>query len=306
MMDISRPLAKTRNGRTNLHVWRTGVSYEKQKGAIYRGEWNNILFSRLPQPAEESNVLYFDVRRPLPYPDRTFDAVFLLHVVEHLTPEEGESLLREVYRILKPTGIARVSTPDLEDICRAYLKCLEEHDREPAQANLIRYEWSVLELLDQFVRERSGGLMVEYVKNGRYEPSYAKERYRDVFDEFYAGPPAEAGAKKTFAQRLRQLTFKSFVKGVRRRLREIPGKPHYTPEQKLLSDPYRSGELNRWLYDFLSLGLLLQETGFERISRKTFATSDIPHWDRFDLDRSNFGDHPIEPSLYMEAFKPQN
>lgn len=67
----------------------------------------------------KKNVLYFDIRRALPYADRTFDGVFLLHVLEHLTPQEGELLLREVYRVLKPLGLVRVSTPDLEDICRA-------------------------------------------------------------------------------------------------------------------------------------------------------------------------------------------
>ena len=298
-----KPLIRTRNGRTNLHVWRTGLVYEEQKGAIYRSEWNNILFSRLPQPPEEKNVLYFDIRRALPYADRTFDGVFLLHVIEHLTPQEGELLLREVYRVLKPLGLVRVSTPDLEDICRAYLKCLEGYDREPTEAARIRYEWSVLELLDQFVRTHSGGLMVEYIKNRRYDLSYAKERYRDVFDEFH-GRPAQPVAKKTFIQRLRQLTIKSFAEGIHRRVAERLERPYFTPEEKVLRDPYSSGELNRWLYDRLSLELLFKKAGFQKISRKTFSTSDIPEWDRFDFERSNFGDHAIEPSLYMEAAKP--
>jgi hypothetical protein len=66
----------------------------------------------------------------------------------------------------------------------------------------------------------------------------------------------------------------------------------------------RSGELNKWLYDYFSLTLLLRKTGFCDVSRKTYRTSDIPDWNRFDLDRSSSGDHPIEPSLYMEAYKP--
>lgn len=299
-----KPLIRTRNGRTNLHVWRTGLVYEEQKGAIYRSEWNNILFSRLPQPPEEKDVLYLDIRRALPYPDETFDAVFLLHIMEHLTPQEGESLLHEAYRMLKPSGLLRVSTPDLEDICRAYLKCLEAYDREPTESGRIRYEWSVLELLDQFVRTRSGGLMSEYVNNRCYDLSYAKERYGDVFDEFQGRPSPPAVGRKTFIQRLRQLTVGGFAEGMRRRFAERLGIPYFTPEQKVLRNPYHSGELNRWLYDRLSLELLFKKAGFQKISRKTFSTSDIPEWDRFDFERSNFGDHAIEPSLYMEAAKP--
>ena len=34
---------------------------------------------------------------------------------------------------------------------------------------------------------------------------------------------------------------------------------------------------------------------------KTYKTSDIDKWERFQLDRSNFGDYAIEPSLYVEA-----
>lgn len=304
------PLVKTKGGRTNLHVWRGGRSYESQKGGIYRREWNNILFERSPRQRKDDDILSFDIRKPLPYPDEIFDAVYLLHVVEHLTPSEGESLLRQVYRTLKPSGIVRVSTPDLEDSCRAYLKCLEDYDRNPINNNLIKYEWSVLELLDQIVRVTSGGLMVEYKKNGYYDPSYAVERYRDVFDEFYIPPPSSPKKspddlpRKTLNQRLRQLTMKTFAKGIHRRVKEMFNKLCDNRTEESLYDPRASGEVNKWLYDHLSLTMLLQETGFHRISPKTFRTSDIPEWDRFDLDRSNFGDHAVEPSLYIEAFRP--
>jgi SAM-dependent methyltransferase len=135
-----------------------GRSYETQKGAIYRREWNNIVFTGAPRASEEENVIQFDIRQPLPHSDSVFDAVFLFHIVEHLTTTEAESFLKEIYRILKPSGIVRLSTPDLEDICRAYLNRLEEYDESPGSSNFIKYEWSVLELLDQIARLRSGGL----------------------------------------------------------------------------------------------------------------------------------------------------
>jgi hypothetical protein len=51
---------------------------------------------------------------------------------------------------------------------------------------------------------------------------------------------------------------------------------------------------------------LRQLSVFGDISRKTYRTSDIPDWNRFDLDRSIYADHAIEPSLYMEAQKPSD
>ncbi len=255
-----------------------------------------------PQPPEEKDILYFDIRQPLPYRDRIFDAVFLLHIIEHLTPQEVESLLREVYRTLKPSGIIRVSTPDLEDICRAYLKCIEEYDRSPIRTNLIKYEWSVLELLDQIVRVRSGGLMVEYIKNGYYDESYAKHRFGDVFDEFYIPQASSPIPKKTVTERLRQLTPETFLKGIYRRFTDIFTK--LFTELEVRNDPHGSGEVNKWMYDHFSMTMLLHKIGFHQVFRKSYQASDIPEWERFDLDRSNFGDHAIEPSLYMEARKP--
>ena len=60
-----------------------------QKGQIYRREWNNLLFSIYAQPPEEKDLYYYDVRKPLPYPDQIFDNVYLFHILEHLTPEEA-------------------------------------------------------------------------------------------------------------------------------------------------------------------------------------------------------------------------
>jgi SAM-dependent methyltransferase len=59
---------------------------------------------------------YLDLTGPLPYPDDAFEAVFGSHVLEHLTPGEAEAALRELGRVLRPSGILRiaVSEPDQE------------------------------------------------------------------------------------------------------------------------------------------------------------------------------------------------
>ncbi len=48
----------------------------------------------------------------LPYEDGTFDVVTMIELVEHLSLNEGEELLREALRVLRPGGRIVASTPD--------------------------------------------------------------------------------------------------------------------------------------------------------------------------------------------------
>jgi len=284
-------IARTASGRAYLHIWRTGRSYERQKGAIYRREWTNVLFSMEPQPAAETAVHYHDVRNGLPFPDAAFEAAYALHILEHLTPAEATSLVDELYRVLKPAGIVRISTPDLEDMCRSYLRQLDECRANRSGENLVRYRWAVLELLDQLVREQSGGLMAEAAARGDFEPEFAKVRFGDVFDEFAPSVSPAQGQSKSLIERLRALTWSSLISGIRRRLRVRRAEPQYT------------GELSKWLYDELSLAILLESRGFREPRRQDHRRSMIPDWERYALDESTYGSHAIEPSLYLEARK---
>jgi predicted SAM-dependent methyltransferase len=65
--------------------------------------------------------LYVDITRPLPFPDGCLDAVYASEVIEHVPEPEGQRFLREAARVLKPSGIVRLTTPNLRDICRLYL-----------------------------------------------------------------------------------------------------------------------------------------------------------------------------------------
>ena len=60
-------------------------------------------------------------------------------------------------------------------------------------------------------------------------------------------------------------------------------------EQQTETSPYgarNSGEIKKCVYDFLSLETLSRKMEFREVLRKTYKTSDIPDWDRFQLDRS--------------------
>jgi predicted SAM-dependent methyltransferase len=65
-------------------------------------------------------TVFLDVSKRFPLPDKSFDYVFHEHLIEHLTYAEGQVLLRECFRVLKPGGRLRVATPDFETFVRLY------------------------------------------------------------------------------------------------------------------------------------------------------------------------------------------
>ena len=67
------------------------------------------------------DVHFMDASCPFPIPSQSFDYVFSEHFFEHLTYEQGNNMLNECYRILKPNGIMRIATPNIEFLIDLYL-----------------------------------------------------------------------------------------------------------------------------------------------------------------------------------------
>jgi SAM-dependent methyltransferase len=58
------------------------------------------------------NVVHGDVNEPLPFTDRSFDAVVLKDLLEHI--REPVALVAEVHRVLRPGGRVFASAPDAQ------------------------------------------------------------------------------------------------------------------------------------------------------------------------------------------------
>jgi SAM-dependent methyltransferase len=94
-----------------------------------------------------------DLRKGIPFPDGSVDAVYHSHVLEHIDREHVPGFLAEVHRVLRPGGIHRVVVPDLERQARAYVASLDASLGDPSVAG--EHEESVSVLLEQLVRREA-------------------------------------------------------------------------------------------------------------------------------------------------------
>ena len=117
--------------------------------AVLRGD-RRARFDQLPE-----NILVHDLSKGIPFGNETVDVVYNSHMLEHLDRDIADGFLKEALRVLKPGGIHRIVVPDLESLCRDYLKhldrCLEQQDR------FEDHDQYIAEILEQCVRKEAAG-----------------------------------------------------------------------------------------------------------------------------------------------------
>lgn len=72
------------------------------------------------QGLDRARVFGWDITRPFPFPDRTFEKALFLDVIEHLVSRVA--VLREIHRVLKDDGRLLVSGPNRENSWRRTLR----------------------------------------------------------------------------------------------------------------------------------------------------------------------------------------
>ena len=280
-------LRRTRDGLVALAAWRDAPGFLSVKGAALAAEWNVVRFNRLPYGRRFAPLIRFGAR--LPYPSQAFDVVYLLHILEHHSDDELPAFYGELRRILKPGGILRLSTPDLELDCRLYLEALDRAARNPSPENEAFHQLAIAGAVDQKTRIALGGEMLRLLHARRYREEDLRRRFGLALDHLRP----ETGVREPDGWR-----------------KAWPGDAPFALLRKLAARLTR-GRVHLWceydlsVHDEFSVRAGLEAAGFTDVRAMPPGESAIPGWSRFDLDRRGGDDDLIEPSLYLEARRPQ-
>lgn len=233
-------------------------------------------------------------------------------VLEHLRPSDAAAFTAECYRVLRPGGIVRVGVPDLQRICEVYLSKLKGAlNGDEAAAH--DYDWIMLELIDQIVREKSGGDMLSYLQqNPLPNEAFVYERTGEEGRQLVKA--LRSGSARQRRESHSGRSFVAFVHRLRMGPRRLRGAAKRRTRQWLLGiDDKRApeigrfrlaGEVHHWMYDRYSLARLLGRAGFVDPRPQAAGTSQIPNWASFHLDTLPDG-QVIKPDLlFMEAIRP--
>jgi predicted SAM-dependent methyltransferase len=83
-----------------------------------------------------------DITRPLPLPERSFDALYAAEVIEHLERDAAARFFAEARRVLRDGGVLRLTTPDVVECCRLFLGQRDDVKLEQFAATWLDGEFS--------------------------------------------------------------------------------------------------------------------------------------------------------------------
>jgi predicted SAM-dependent methyltransferase len=261
-----------------------------------RSEWTNIDF------VGSTDVIGHNLLRGIPFENDSFDLVYHSHVLEHFSKHDGDKLVTECFRVLKPGGTIRIAIPDLARIAKQYLYFLEKGISNPEDLkNKANYDWILIEMYDQTARSRSGGMMLDYLSQEKImNEEFVFERIGAEGKGLRKAILAAKSSENTLPKNKPGASLKTrLVDRIKNRLLSrwaIDLNAHEIGKFRL------GGEIHQWMYDEYSLTALLKSKGGVKIQVQDAFTSFIPQWSSYQLDGKDTVVRKPD-SLFIEAIK---
>jgi predicted SAM-dependent methyltransferase len=120
-------IARTAEKRFRALHQRSGLKVHLGCGYDIREGWVNVDLSFSPpsnadiQSKPDTHFINYDLRRGLPLAGGSCDLIYSSHFFEHLEYADGERLMRDCYRVLRPGGVFRIALPDFRKAFQAYI-----------------------------------------------------------------------------------------------------------------------------------------------------------------------------------------
>lgn len=270
-------------------------------GSIYHKEWINYDFI-----SDSKYVISHNLLNGIPLDNSSVDAVYHSHILEHFTKDDGIFFIQECYRVLQPNGILRIAVPDLEVIAKEYLRNLERSINNEPEAE-FDYDWILLEMYDQTVRNTSGGDMAKFlfrkvIPNREYVFNRIGCEGEKIYEAYINS--TNAPIKKSPALKHLIDNFEQLLRRIIENILSMKANNKFNKIRKAVKiGKFRlSGEIHLNMYDRYSLERLLKSCGFQNINVTSAFKSEIFDWNKYELDSID-GIVRKPDSLFMEAHK---
>jgi predicted SAM-dependent methyltransferase len=84
--------------------------------------WNNYDFEPI------NGAKKIDLLKPLPFIENSIEYIYFEHALEHFDEVDGFVLLEQFFKILKPSGVVRIVTPNLDTYIDRYMNWNSEEN----------------------------------------------------------------------------------------------------------------------------------------------------------------------------------
>lgn len=272
-------------------------------GGRYHSSWTNVDFL-----ARQGKVIGHNLLQGIPFEDERFDAVYHSHLLEHFPKSYAPVFIKECFRVLRRGGIIRIAVPDLERLAREYLRSLDAAAAGRMDEEL-NYDWMMIHLYDQTVREKPGGDMGEWLRrepvpNEEYVLRWIGVEGQKIIEQAKRRRQEVPKLSRSRDWRRRFYEWRSsFSAGRSCRewlLKVLLGREYHALQVGRIR---RGGGIHMWMYDRFSLSRLLLGTGFQDPVSLSPTQSQIPGWADYHLDTEPDGRVFHPDSIFMEAVK---